>query len=124
MKYHIATLVLLAVPSVALAQGNAERQVEIWTALGGICVLIALLVPLLALLVVVLRRSGAMRQGEYMANAAEHLEIGKAHMERAHEHMDQTAAHMERQEERAVRIIELLESIESQLKSREGIKKL
>jgi hypothetical protein len=51
-----------------------------------------------------------MRQGTYLG-------IAKDHIERAN-------AHMDRQEERELRIIELLESIELELKHRDGIKKL
>jgi hypothetical protein len=113
MKYSLSALVALAVPSVALAQKEAAIPEVPWLAVAGICPLLALLVGLLVLMLVVLRRSGAMRQGEYLANAAEHIE--------------RASAHMDRQEEREVRIIELLESIERELKRNggsEGIKKV
>ena len=113
MKYSLSTLVALAVPSVAQAQKEAAVPEVPWLALAGICPLLALLVGLLVLLFVLLRRSGAMKYGEYMANAAEHIERANAHMDR--------------QEEREVRIIELLESIERELKrdgGSEGIKKV
>jgi len=108
MKYYVATFAILALPSVALAQ-NPEREPTPWAALLCLVPLFGLLVALLVLLFFVIRRSGAMRQGDYMANAAKHIERANAHMDG--------------QAEREMRIIELLESIELELKRSEGIKK-
>jgi hypothetical protein len=107
MKHFVATWMILAVPSIALAQ-KADAEQPPWV--GLICTgsVAFLLIPLLVLLFVVLRRSGAMRQGEYLAKGADHIE-------RANEHMA-------RQEERELRIIELLESIERQMKRSDGAK--
>src|SRR5207248_2030193 len=115
MKHRLAALVLLALPSVALAQQEARIETSrVWVAVLCLGPLFALLAALLVLLFVVLRRSGAMKQGEYLARAADHIERANAHMDR--------------QAEGEKRIIELLESIERELKRpdarSEGIKKV
>jgi hypothetical protein len=109
MKYCIATAALLVIPSVALSQARVDEPPH-WLGLSCAAGLLLLLAALLVLLAVVLWRSGAMRQGTYLG-------IARDHIERAN-------AHMERQEERELRIIELLESIELELKHRDSIKKL
>jgi hypothetical protein len=110
VKYYVATLAVLALPSVAMAQNLAEREPTPWAALLCLVPLFALMAGLLVVLFLLIRRSGAMKQGDYMANAAKHIERANAHMDA--------------QAEREMRIIELLESIELELKRSEGIKKV
>ena len=118
MKYSLATAVLLVVPSVAFAQEQRIDDVLATRSVGFACIgaLLLLVLGLVVLLLVVLRRSGAMKQGEYLGRAGEHIEQSTAYMERAN-------AYMERQEERELRIIQLLESIETELKHRDAIKR-
>lgn len=69
-------------------------------------VLIVLLVPAVLLvgwLIVFTRKSGAMRQGGYLAKAGEH--------------MDMSVEYMKRMEQKTDRMIQLLESIDRQLRN-------
>ena len=107
----VTTIALLAIPSVVLAQEKQQDiPVERITAFVCIFPLLVLLAALLVFLYIFVRRSGAMKQGEYLALAREHME--------------RTNAHMANQEDRELKIIELLESIELELKHRESIKKV
>jgi hypothetical protein len=108
MRYFIATLAPLAIPSVALAQANGQPEIAQLAGLAIICPLLVLLVALLVLLVFVMRRSRVMSYGNYMEMAQDHIERANANM----------AA----QEEKQARVIELLESIERELKRIDGFK--
>jgi hypothetical protein len=112
MKWRIALLMVPLLPSVAFAQ-QANPDFRDVIAIASICPLLALLVGLLVFLFFVIRRTRMMSHGAYLELATKHIELANAHM----------AA----QAERETRIIELLESIERELKRNEhseGIKKV
>jgi hypothetical protein len=109
MRYYLASVAVFVIPSTAFAQAP---QHEAGRVVGLVCIaaLLALLVGLLVFLGIFVRQSGAMRTGEHQGIARDHIE--------------RMNAHIARQEERELRIIELLESIEVELKHRDSIKKL
>jgi predicted Holliday junction resolvase-like endonuclease len=123
MKHCLAISAVLALPSVSLAQEQLPPPPvvgNICAVLGGllILVLLAVLVVVVVQWMLVVRRSGAMRGREVQTKLADHIELANAHIE-------DTKTYMKRQEEREKRMIELLESIEWELKRNrsEDIKK-
>src|SRR6476661_2627843 len=112
MKRYAAALIVLALPAVAHAQDKKDDG-------GGGMAFLFLVAPLAVLLVflaVIFWRSGAMRQGDFLTKAA-------AQLDRNDKHMAIVEKALERQEEQTRRVIELLESIERELKHHEGIQR-
>ena len=107
MKHCLAALVMLALPVVAR---GAEKDVDDPGSLL-VAALILFVLPatiLLIFFVTVVRKSGAMKQGQYLARAAEHIERVEAHTDRLERKLD--------------RMTEVLESIERELKRNPGSK--
>jgi len=97
----LLTLIVFGVSSAAFA---AEEKAD--DKAGSGFVQLFLLLPLLLFigwLVVFTRKSGAMKQGGYLSKAGDH--------------MDRTTEHMARIEQKTDRMIQLLESIDEQLRS-------